>query len=295
MKILKVINLQNKNIKLDLLPEIGGRIRSLSYDDFYVLRPIPLQDLNSIKLFKGGSFPLVPFSNRIKNAKFNFNELEYNLNQNAFPHAIHGHGYLSEWSIVERSNASAKIIYRHQPDKLGWPWSYEITQSIHLINFSCIIELKLTNNSNSIMPFGFGIHPFFNFNDEIRLKFFASREWDGQPEDFPTKTKAIENNFNIRNGRALWKNEKTVCYENFDGKVKIIWPYKKKKITMKVDKIFNHLIVHVPKGEEYFCIEPVSHPTDGFNLMQVKKENLDSWFLAPNENINGLIELDLEK
>ena len=85
-----------------------------------------------------------------------------------------------------------------------------------------------------------------------------------------------------------------MCYENFAGKVKIIWPYKKKKITMKVDKIFNHLIVHVPKGEEYFCIEPVSHPTDGFNLMQVKKENLDSWFLAPNENINGLIELDLE-
>ena len=295
MNTLKVITLQNNKIKLDLLPEIGGRISSLICDDFDVLRPIPLHDLKSLHLFKGGSFPLVPFSNRIKNAKFNFNELEYNLNQNAFPHAIHGHGYLSEWSIVERSNASAKIIYRHQPDKLGWPWSYEITQSIHLNNFSCIIELKLTNSSNSIMPFGFGIHPFFNFNDEVRLKFFASREWDGQPEDFPTKTKSIENNFNIRNGRALWKNEKTVCYENFDGKVKIIWPYKKKKITMKVDKIFNHLIVHVPKGEEYFCIEPVSHPTDGFNLMQVKKENLDSWFLAPNENINGLIELDLEK
>lgn len=294
MNTLKVITLQNNKIKLDLLPEIGGRISSLICDDFHVLRPIPVHDLKSIHLFKGGSFPLVPFSNRIKNAKFNFNELEYNLNQNAFPHAIHGHGYLSEWSIVERSNASAKIIYRHQPDKLGWPWSYEITQSIHLNNFSCIIELKLTNSSNSIMPFGFGIHPFFNFNDEIRLKFSASREWDGQPEDFPTKTKAIENNFNIRNGRALWKNEKTVCYENFAGKVKIIWPYKKKKITMKVDKIFNHLIVHVPKGGEYFCIEPVSHPTDGFNLMQAKKENLDSWFLAPNENINGLIELDLE-
>ena len=295
MNTLKIITLQNNKIKLDLLPEVGGRISSLICDDFHFLRPIPLHNLKSLHLFKGGSFPLVPFSNRIKNAKFNFNELEYNLNQNAFPHAIHGHGYLSEWSIVERSNASAKIIYRHQPDELGWPWSYEITQSIHLNNFSCIIELKLTNSSNSIMPFGFGIHPFFNFNDEIRLKFFASREWDGQPEDFPTKTKAIENNFNIRNGRALWKNEKTVCYENFAGKVKIIWPYKKKKITMKVDKIFNHLIVHVPKGEEYFCIEPVSHPTDGFNLMQVKKENLDSWFLAPNENINGLIELDLEK
>jgi hypothetical protein len=35
--------------------------------------------------------------------------------------------------------------------------------------------------------------------------------------------------------------------------------------------------VHDPKGEQYFCIAPVSNPTDGFNLMRVKKENLDSW------------------
>ena len=34
MKILKVITLQNKKIKLDLLPEIGGRISSLIFDDF---------------------------------------------------------------------------------------------------------------------------------------------------------------------------------------------------------------------------------------------------------------------
>jgi aldose 1-epimerase len=86
-----------------------------------------------------------------------------------------------------------------------------------------------------------------------------------------------------------------VCYENFDGKIQIIWPYKKKKITIKADKIFNHLIVHVPNGEEYFCIEPVSHPTDGFNLIQAKEENIGSWFLVPNDYIDGLIEIKLEK
>jgi galactose mutarotase-like enzyme len=53
--------------------------------------------------------------------------------------------------------------------------------------------------------------------------------------------------------------------------------------------------VHVPKRKEYFCIEPVSHPTDGFNLMQGKKENIECEFLAPNEHISGLIELDLEQ
>ena len=69
MKTLKVITLQHKKIKLNLLPEIGGRISSLIFDDFDVLRPIPLHDTKSLYLYKGGSFPLVPFSNRIKNAK----------------------------------------------------------------------------------------------------------------------------------------------------------------------------------------------------------------------------------
>ena len=64
---------------------------------------------------------------------------------------------------------------------------------------------------------------------------------------------------------------------------------------MKVDKIFNHLIVHVPKREEYFCIEPVSHPTDGFNLIHGKKENIDCKYLEPNKYISGLIELDIEQ
>ena len=48
MNTLKVITLQNNKIKLDLLPEIGGRISSLICDDFHVLRPIPLHDLKSV-------------------------------------------------------------------------------------------------------------------------------------------------------------------------------------------------------------------------------------------------------
>ena len=40
MKILKVITLQNKKIKLDLLPEIGGRISSLIFDDFHVFQKL---------------------------------------------------------------------------------------------------------------------------------------------------------------------------------------------------------------------------------------------------------------
>jgi aldose 1-epimerase len=141
------------------------------------------------------------------------------------------------------------------------------------------------------MPFGFGIHPFFNFDDQIELKFKAEREWIGPPEDFPTKTKLVKNNFNINDGNKLWKLEKTVCYENFEGEIQISWVNKNKKIKIKADKIFNHLIVHVPKGGKYFCIEPVSHPTDSFNLVDKKIENIKNQFLKPNESFTGSIKI----
>ena len=70
-------------------------------------------------------------------------------------------------------------------------------------------RVNVKNKSSINMPFGFGIHPFFNFDDEIKLKFKAEREWIGLPENFPTKTKLVENNFNINNGKKLWKTEKT--------------------------------------------------------------------------------------
>ena len=29
-------------------------------------------------------------------------------------------------------------------------------------------ELEISNKSNNPMPFGFGIHPYFNFNDKVK-------------------------------------------------------------------------------------------------------------------------------
>ena len=294
-KNLQVITLKDKSIELNILPQIGGRISSFIFDDFHILRPLSLDSINSGNSLKGGCFPLVPFSNRIKNAKFNFNGLKLQLNQNDFPHAIHGHGYLKKWTVSEQTKSSLTIIYHHQENDFGWPWSYEITQSIYLKNSSCIIKLILKNTSNSNMPFGFGIHPFFNFNDQIILKFGASREWVGPPENFPIKTKPVENSFDMIDGSLLWKRAKTASYKDFEGEAAIIWPFHKKKILIRADNIFNHLIVHVPNGAEYFCLEPVSHPTDGFNLSDQKIENIDNNFLLPNGSITGSIEIDLCK
>ena len=67
MNNLKIIKLKNSNTKLNILPDYGGKISNLSFDGFEVLRPIPTDNIELLKSYKGGNFALVPFSNRIKN------------------------------------------------------------------------------------------------------------------------------------------------------------------------------------------------------------------------------------
>ena len=68
----------------------------------------------------------------------------------------------------------------------------------------------------------------------------------------------------------------------------------KKKVKIKTDKIFKHLIVHVPGHAKYFCVEPVSHPTDGFNLAYKGIENINYDVLMPYQKIRGSIKIEID-
>ena len=210
MSYLNVIKLTTDRLKLDLIPELGGRINKLVFNEFHILRPFQIQSIKPLQSYKGGNFCLVPFSNRIKNSKFNFNQLELKLAKNDPPNAIHGHAYLGKWNILEKTESSAVIVYKHLANKFGWPWSYETFQTITLDGNNIVFELDILNKSNNPMPFGFGIHPYFNFNDKVKLKFSAEREWLGCPEEFPIKTKTVKNNFDYKKGSELWKKKQYV-------------------------------------------------------------------------------------
>ena len=289
-----VIKLTTDRLKLDLLPELGGRINKLVFNEFDIFIPLQIQDIKTLQSYKGGCFSLVPFSNRIKNSRFNFNQFEYILTKNDPPNAIHGHAYLGKWNVLKKTDSSAVIVYKHLANNFGWPWSYEVVQTITLEDNNIIFLLEILNKSNNPMPIGFGIHPYFNYSDNVKLKFCAQREWLGSPEEFPIKTKIIENNFNYKKGSDLWKEQKTICYDNFREEVEIFWLSNRKKVKIKTDKIFTHLIIHVPEHAKYFCVEPVSHPTDGFNLAYKKIENINCDVLMPNKKIKGLIKFEID-
>ena len=152
MSNLNVIKLTTDRLKLDLIPELGGRINKLVFNEFHILRPFEIQSIKPLQSYKGGNFCLVPFSNRIKNSKFNFNQLELKLAKNDPPNAIHGHAYLGKWNILKKTESSAVIAYKHFANKL-------VSQ---ILRFCFLLPISIVFCVD-FKEFGFEIINFFRF------------------------------------------------------------------------------------------------------------------------------------
>ena len=95
------LHLQHATLRCDLAPELGGSIAGLWLDDIPVLRSAPGQALRQARL--AGSYPLVPFSNRIGQATFSWAGQHHSLlpNNPPEPHAIHGVGWQHTWTVLQ--------------------------------------------------------------------------------------------------------------------------------------------------------------------------------------------------
>jgi aldose 1-epimerase len=59
--------------------------------------------------------------------------------------------------------------------------------------------------------------------------------------------------------------------------------------VIEAGPIFRHLVIYVPPGQDFFCIEPVSHVNDGFNMLERGVETTGVHVLAPRETLAGTI------
>ena len=105
-------------------------------------------------------FAMVPFCSRIAHGTFDFagQTIRLRANNPPEPHAIHGHGLMRSWQVLEHRETEVMMGFEHEPDE--WPWRYRATARYALRGMSMRVELALYNLSARIMPVGLGLHPF---------------------------------------------------------------------------------------------------------------------------------------
>lgn len=138
---------------LELLPALGGAIsryasrvgdRTIDW-----LRPARA---NIADPEMAACFPLVPFSNRVRQGRFLFRgrEVVMPLAGQPGPHAEHGFGWRHPWEVVRRAPDRAVLEYRHAAG--AWPFPFRARQLFHLGASVLAITLEVANVGAQAMP-----------------------------------------------------------------------------------------------------------------------------------------------
>ena len=77
------------------------------------------------------------------------------------------------------------------------------------------------------------------------------------------------------------------CFGGWDGRAQIHWPETGITLRLEAEPLFGHLVIYVPAGQDIFCVEPVSHVNDGFNLADRGVPDTGVRILAPGETLRG--------
>ena len=89
------IALEAGDLAVAIAPALGGAIAGFRHNDFHLMRPTSPEVLAQGTVRLTGSYPLIPYSNRVAQGRFTHEGTEHRLalNFGDHPHDIHGNAW----------------------------------------------------------------------------------------------------------------------------------------------------------------------------------------------------------
>ncbi|QUP54283.1 aldose 1-epimerase [Ralstonia syzygii] len=282
-------------LAMDIAPAAGGRIAALASVDaagrrMDWLAPMPASCLrdgfDGLAWPKAGCYPLLPFSNRIRDGRFHWAGREIRLAPHpGQDHAMHGVAHARAWQVDALTAASAELSLHYVPVAGDWPWPFVATQRLVLTPDGLHAEMVLRNAGDSAMPAGGGFHPYFARTPGMRMQFEADTVWPVDAGEVATGRQPISRREDFREARPLPAESFSVYYSGWRQLAEVRHA-SGAVLTLRADDPLDHFILHAPGGADYFCLEPVSHVADAINLSAQGWEGTGLRALAPGEALH---------
>ena len=278
-------------LRLSLCPSVGGAIEAFECIDGDVPRPIMRRCGDSLKqVLDAGSFPLVPYVNRIRGGAFSFRGREVRIapNMTGDPSPLHGQGWLNPWTVEQVSDRSAALSYYHVSGE--WPWAYHATQQFDLDDRGLSLTLTCYHAATEPMPCGLGQHPYFPCGPETRIDTEVAEVWTIDEHVLPVDRVPATGRFGLC--------DRLVCAQGLDhgfggwgGEARLSdpdWPYDLRMSSS--DARFFQL--YSPTTGGIFVAEPVSHANAALNARESEWPELGMRVLEPGEEMSLTMRLD---
>jgi len=236
----------------------------------------------------GGIPILFPWPGRIAGARFSFKGREYRLpvNEPARGHAIHGFACERAFRVTRRGPyfVTAILDSSDYPDLNSiWPWPF-VLQIDYEVGNGLRLKARITNTGHSVMPFGFGAHPYFHaplnpqgLRDAMLIQLDANARWPLDARLIPAgAAEPLAGKYDLRTPRPLGAETYDDAFRmapipegNREGpRARLVDPSLNIAVEIRADAAFGHFVVYAPADNPVVALEPYTCAPDAFNLAE---------------------------
>ncbi len=284
--------------------ELGAGLREYSTDAGAIVDGYsPEQDADG-----GRGQLLIPWPNRIADARYRFEGMELRLpvNEPRTGSAIHGLTRGMPWHLADAS-AAAVTLTLDLPPQDGYPFQLGLSATYSLDGDGLAAQLTATNRGDRACPFGAGAHPYVRLAtdgliDAALLHVPADATLATDDRGIPTGVErpVVDTTFDFRSPRALGPLVLDTAFtrlrpdEGGVTRIELLAPDRSQGVAVWMDG--SHRFVMIYSGDTLadparrrrgLAIEPMTCAPDAFNsgagliVLQPGETHRSRWGIAP--------------
>ncbi len=297
------VDLADGAARVTILPSTGGAVAAFAWQGVNVLRPMPPEAAAARDVRLASCYPLLPYSNRIRDAALDAGGARHALRRNFgdHPHAIHGVGWQREWTTARIASAVAQLGLEHTATgeaRAAWPWPFAATQTFALADAGThamlAVTLTIRNTGAGAFPFGLGWHPFLPRSATATLQFDADGWWHNDATQLPVTWKPTVAERDFAHPRVLEGTPLDTVFTGWRGRAVLEDTHSGLRTTVGADSACAFLVVYAPPARDFVAIEPVTHETDAFNRSAHGESATGTRWLPPGAGFSCTMRITVE-
>lgn len=288
-----MLEIKAGNNRIGIYPSLGGAIAYWLRKDLLIFYPVERSPLTRHSDQIIAAYPMLPYSNRIANGKFKFNNSVYQLTPNASngKDSIHGNAWQKSWDLESFTENSVVLTLNYNPDKGSqkeWPYAYFARLRYCVYESGLFIQMSCKNTDICKQPIGMGFHPYLPRRNLVEIGFSAPSVWNNGPDGLPEGRMLNEDQWNFDQMRILKQDDfLDNCYVNWDREAFIRWKYSNSFLTVSASVIYRHFVVYTPPDQSFFTMEPATNMNNAINMPEISDRGL--FILKPGQILKGRI------
>jgi len=285
---------ESHRAQVSVVPTLGNNAYEFQVNGKNVMW-FPVANLSEFRakpVFSGNPF-LAPWANRLDHDGFYANGKHYALNpqlnnyrRDGSKQPIHGLlSYAAEWKVTNVSadakgaQVTSRLEFWRYPDYMAqFPFAHTIEMTYRLSDGVLEVATSIENHSTENMPVSVAFHPYFKLHDTKR---------DSWKVLLPAKESYVLSGSLVATGEKKpmpYKHSQPLEGISLDdvlgglvpgdnGRTEFAVEGAKERLAVIFGPKYPVAVVYSPTGRDFICFEPMSGPTNAFNLKQAGKYN----------------------